>query len=114
MFCIYSQQTPQIFQQTISPFSEQSTLTAITVDSSDITAQVSREQKHYFHLWGLQKTRDFFRYPTRENNVFTLPLGKVDEPLSSHCGGNVTLQPQRWKSSFYRHKFLLNMRGREA
>jgi hypothetical protein len=31
---------------------------------NDITVLVSGEQKHYFHLWGLQKaktTRDFFR-----------------------------------------------------
>jgi hypothetical protein len=37
------------------------------VDSNDITVLVSGEQKHYFHLWGLQKPlvafaiRDFFR-----------------------------------------------------
>jgi hypothetical protein len=42
-------------------------LTDLTVDSNDITVLVSGEQKHYFHLWGLQKplvafaTRDFFR-----------------------------------------------------
>jgi hypothetical protein len=42
-------------------------LTDLSVDSVDITALVSGEQKHYFHLWGLQKplvafaTRDFFR-----------------------------------------------------
>jgi hypothetical protein len=42
-------------------------LTDLSVDSNDITALVSGEQKHYFHLWGLQKplvafaTRDFFR-----------------------------------------------------
>jgi hypothetical protein len=74
MFCIYSQQTPQIFQQTISPFSEQSTLTAITVDSSDITAQVSREQKHYFHLWGLQKTLVIFSVTPLVKTMFLLSL----------------------------------------
>jgi hypothetical protein len=42
-------------------------LTDLSVDSNDITALVSGEQKRYFHLWGLQKqlvafaTRDFFR-----------------------------------------------------
>jgi hypothetical protein len=42
-------------------------LTDLSVDSNDITALVSGEQKHYFYLWGLQKplvaftTRDFFR-----------------------------------------------------
>jgi hypothetical protein len=42
-------------------------LTDLSVDSNDITVLVSGEQKHYFHLWGLQKplvafaTRDFFR-----------------------------------------------------
>jgi hypothetical protein len=43
-------------------------LTDLSVDSTvDSTALVSGEQKHYFHLWGLQKplvafaTRDFFR-----------------------------------------------------
>jgi hypothetical protein len=42
-------------------------LTDLSVDSNDITALVSGEQRHYFHLWGLQKplvafaTRDFFR-----------------------------------------------------
>jgi hypothetical protein len=42
-------------------------LTDLTVDSNDITVLVSGEQKHYFHLWGLQKplvafsTSDFFR-----------------------------------------------------
>jgi hypothetical protein len=42
-------------------------LTDLSVDSNDITALVSGQQKHYFHLWGLQKplvafaTRDFFR-----------------------------------------------------
>jgi hypothetical protein len=42
-------------------------LTDLSVDSNDITALVSGEQKHYFHFWGLQKplvafaTRDFFR-----------------------------------------------------
>jgi hypothetical protein len=42
-------------------------LTDLSVDSNDITALVLGEQKHYFHLWGLQKplvafaTRDFFR-----------------------------------------------------
>jgi hypothetical protein len=42
-------------------------LTDLSVDSNDITALVSGEQKHYFHLWGLQKplvafaTRHFFR-----------------------------------------------------
>jgi hypothetical protein len=30
-------------------------LTDLSVDSNDITALVSGEQKHYFHLWGLQK-----------------------------------------------------------
>jgi hypothetical protein len=41
-------------------------LTDLSVDSNDITVLVSGEQKHYFHLWGLQKplvafaTRDFF------------------------------------------------------
>jgi hypothetical protein len=56
--------------------------TDLTVDSNDITVLVSGEQKHYFHLWGLQKplvafaTRDFFTSPTRENNVFL---------LSFHC-----------------------------
>jgi hypothetical protein len=49
-------------------------LTDLSVDSNDITVLVSGEQKHYFHLWGLQKplvafaTRDFFR----ENDVFLL------------------------------------------
>jgi hypothetical protein len=34
----------------------------------------------------------------------------------NHCtsGGKVTLQPQWWKSLSYRHKFLLNMRERDA
>jgi hypothetical protein len=42
-------------------------LTDLSVDNNDITVLVSGEQKHYFHLWGLQKplmafaTRDFFR-----------------------------------------------------
>jgi hypothetical protein len=42
-------------------------ITDLTVDSNDITVLVSGEQKHYFHLWRLQKplvafaTRDFFR-----------------------------------------------------
>jgi hypothetical protein len=31
-------------------------ITVITVESNDITAQVSGEQKHHFHLWGLQKS----------------------------------------------------------
>jgi hypothetical protein len=41
-------------------------LTDLTVDSNDITVLVSGEQKHYFHVCGLQKplvaftTRDFF------------------------------------------------------
>jgi hypothetical protein len=41
--------------------------TDLTVDSNDITMLVSGEQKHYFHLWELQKplvafaTLDFFR-----------------------------------------------------
>jgi hypothetical protein len=39
------------------------------VDSNDITVLVSGEQKHYFHLWGLQKP--LVAFPTRENNVFT-------------------------------------------
>jgi hypothetical protein len=49
------------------------------VDSNDITALVSGEQKHYFHLWGLQKplvafaTRDFFPSPL-VNNVFYSPF----------------------------------------
>jgi hypothetical protein len=30
-------------------------LTDLSVDSNDITALVSGEQKHYFNLWGLQK-----------------------------------------------------------
>jgi hypothetical protein len=39
----------------------------LTYLCTEITALVSGEQKHYFHLWGLQKplvafaTRDFFR-----------------------------------------------------
>jgi hypothetical protein len=33
---------------------------------------VSGEQKHFFHLWGLQKPLVIFSVPTRENNVFTL------------------------------------------
>jgi hypothetical protein len=45
---------------------EHYSLTDLSVDCNDITALVSGEQKHYFHLWGLQKplvafaTRDFF------------------------------------------------------
>jgi hypothetical protein len=30
-------------------------LTDLSVDSNDITALVSGDQKHYFHMWGLQK-----------------------------------------------------------
>jgi hypothetical protein len=42
-------------------------LADLTVDNNDITVLVSGEQKHYFHLCGLQKplvafaTHDFFR-----------------------------------------------------
>jgi hypothetical protein len=47
-------------------------LTDPSVDSSDITVLVSGEQKHDFHLWGLQKPLAAFA--TRENNVFLLSL----------------------------------------
>jgi hypothetical protein len=53
-------------------------LTDLSVDSNDITALVSGEQKHYFHLWGLQKplvafaTRDFFRPHSWKQCFFTL------------------------------------------
>jgi hypothetical protein len=48
--------------------------TDLTVDSNDITVLVLVEQKHYFHLLGLQKP--LFSVVTRENNVFL---------LSFHC-----------------------------
>jgi hypothetical protein len=48
----------------------------LTMESNDITALVSGEQKHYFHLWGLQKPLVIFSVPTHENNVFL---------LSFHC-----------------------------
>jgi hypothetical protein len=48
-------------------------LTDLTVDSNDITVLFSGEQKHYFHLWGLQKPLVIFSVPTRENNVFYSP-----------------------------------------
>jgi hypothetical protein len=38
--------------------------TVITVDSNDITAQVSGEQKHYFHLWGFLKLQTLPRSPS--------------------------------------------------
>jgi hypothetical protein len=53
-------------------------LTDLSVDSNDITALVSGEQKHYFHLWGLQKplvafaTRNFFRPHSWQQCFFTL------------------------------------------
>jgi hypothetical protein len=34
--------------------------------------------------------------------------------FTTSSGGKVTLKPQWWKSLFYRQKFLLNIRGREA
>jgi hypothetical protein len=43
-----------------------------SVDSNDITVLVSGEQKHYCHLWGLQKPLVVFA--TRENNVFYSPF----------------------------------------
>jgi hypothetical protein len=54
-------------------------LTDLSVDSNDITALVSGEQKHYFHLWGLQNHSwpsplVIFSVPTRENNVFYSPF----------------------------------------
>jgi hypothetical protein len=64
-------------------------LTDLSVDCNDITALVSGEQKHYFHLWGLQKplvafaTRDFFRPHSWKQCFFTL--------LSPHS--NTTLPP---------------------
>jgi hypothetical protein len=53
-------------------------LTDLTVDSNDITVLVSGEQKHYFHLWGLQKplvafaTRNLFRPHSWKQWFFTL------------------------------------------
>jgi hypothetical protein len=52
------------------------------VDSNDITALVSGEQKHYFHLWGLQNHSwpsplVIFSVPTRENNVFLLSFHRT-------------------------------------
>jgi hypothetical protein len=52
-------------------------LTDLSVDSNDITALVSGEQKHYFHLWGLQKPLVIFSVPTRENNVFLLSFHRT-------------------------------------
>jgi hypothetical protein len=59
-------------------------LTDLSVDSNDITALVSGEQKHYFHLWGLQKplvafatALVIFSVPTRENNVFLLSFHRT-------------------------------------
>jgi hypothetical protein len=45
-------------------------LTVTIVDSNDIIAQVSGEQKHYFHLWGpvvpLEKTMCFYSPSTAQ------------------------------------------------
>jgi hypothetical protein len=72
-------------------------LTDLSVDSNDITALVSGEQKHYFHLWGLQKplvafaTRDFFRPHSWKQCFFTL--------LSPHS--NTTFPPHRLGSLLF-------------
>jgi hypothetical protein len=50
-------------------------LTAITVDSNDITALVLGEQKHYFHFFK-SNNLVIFAFPTRENNVFLLFTSK--------------------------------------
>jgi hypothetical protein len=47
------------------------------VDSNNITVLVSGEQKHYFHLWGLQKPLVIYSVPTRENNVFLLSFHRT-------------------------------------
>jgi hypothetical protein len=62
-------------------------LTDLSVDSNDITALVSGDQKHYFHLWGLQKplvafaTRDFFR-PHSWKQCFLLSFHRT---VILHC-----------------------------
>jgi hypothetical protein len=83
-------------------------LTDLSVDSNDITALVSGEQKHYFHLWGLQKplvafaTRDFFRPHSWKQCFFTL--------LSPHS--NITLLHYSILKTFllYRLKLEINLK----
>jgi glucan phosphoethanolaminetransferase (alkaline phosphatase superfamily) len=61
----------------ISKYNIHYCLTDLSVESNDITALVSLEQKHYFHLWGLQKPLVIFSVPTRENNVFLLSFHRT-------------------------------------